>query len=82
MPELKREFPVKRLSLFGSVARSEQTPDSDLDVLVEVDLRIGLRFVSLAERLEQILGCLVDLVSRRSISPEMWRQNEPDLIDA
>ena len=43
---------------------------------------IGLRFVTLAERLEQLLGRPVDLVSRRAIKPSLWKGIEPELIDA
>ena len=82
-PSLQAEFPLKRLALFGSYARGTQiTGTSDVDILVEVDPSIGLGFVTLAERLEQILGEQVDLVSRRAIKPSLWRRIEPHLIDA
>lgn len=78
--ELQRRFKVKRLALFGSYARNEQTETSDVDVLVEVDPSIGLGFVSLADELEQRLGARVDLVSYRAVKPNRWRLIEPDLI--
>jgi uncharacterized protein len=78
---LQREFPLHRLALFGSWARGEQTPTSDIDILVEVDPSIGLRFVTLADQLEALLGHHVDLVSRRAIRPQMWKTIEADLID-
>ncbi len=80
-PILQKEFPVQRLALFGSWARGEQGDASDVDILVEVDPSIGLRFVSLAERLETSLGVPVDLVSRRSVKPSLWTQIESELID-
>lgn len=80
-PILQKEFPVQRLALFGSWARGEQSNASDVDILVEVDPSIGLRFVSLAERLEKSLGVPVDLVSRRSVKPSLWTQIESELID-
>ncbi|MBU2548696.1 MAG: nucleotidyltransferase domain-containing protein, partial [Proteobacteria bacterium] len=49
-------YKVKRLALFGSWARGDNQPDSDVDVLVEVDPSIGLDFVVLAERLEELPG--------------------------
>ncbi len=76
-----REFPVRRMALFGSAARGEATEASDIDILVEVDPSIGLGFVTLAERLEQSLGRKVDLVSRRAIKPALWKQIEPELLD-
>ena len=80
-PSLQKEFPVQRLALFGSWARDEQSATSDVDILVEVDPSIGLRFVALAERLEDSLGEHVDLVSRRALKPRLWKQIESELID-
>ena len=80
-PDLERDYPIHRLALFGSFARGEATEDSDVDVLVDVEPSIGLRFVTLAEQLETLLGRQVDLVSRRAIKPALWRLIEPELID-
>jgi len=80
-PDLERDYPIHRLALFGSFARGEATEDSDVDVLVEVEPSIGLRFITLAEQLETLLGRQVDLVSRRAIKPAMWNLIEPELID-
>lgn len=80
---LQAEFPLKRLALFGSYARATQiSGESDVDILVEVEPSIGLGFVTLAERLEQLLGTRVDLVSRRAIKPSLRKLIEPELIDA
>lgn len=81
LPALRREFPLRRMGLFGSVARGDAGPESDIDILVEVDPSIGLGFVTLAERLEAELGRKVDLVSRRALKPGMWASIEPELID-
>ena len=74
---LSRRYPIQRLALFGSWARGEAREDSDVDVLVEVDPAIGLRFVELGDELERALGRRVDLVSRRAIKPSLWQQIEP-----
>lgn len=79
---LSRRYPIHRMALFGSWARGEAREDSDVDVLVEVDPSIGLRFVELGEELERALGRRVDLVSRRAIKPSLWERIEPELIDA
>jgi hypothetical protein len=53
---------VKSLTLFGSVARDEARPDSDVDLLVEFNRDVGLfEFIELRLYLEDILGCPVDL---------------------
>jgi uncharacterized protein len=55
-------FGVKSLALFGSVARGEAHPDSDVDLLVEFDRPVGLfGLIALQQRLEELLGCSVDL---------------------
>jgi predicted nucleotidyltransferase len=79
---LSSRYPIHRLALFGSWARGDARADSDVDVLVEVDSSIGLRFVDLAVDLERAMGCRVDLVSRRAIKPSLWALIEPELIDA
>lgn len=57
-----RSFGVKRLALFGSVARGEARVDSDVDLLVEFDRPVGLfGLVALQLRLEELLGCPVDV---------------------
>jgi predicted nucleotidyltransferase len=79
---LSRRYPIRRMALFGSWARGEAREDSDVDVLVDVDPSIGLRFVELGEELEKALGRRVDLVSRRAIKPSLWQRIEAELIDA
>jgi predicted nucleotidyltransferase len=78
--ELQRQFKVSRLALFGSYARGEQRPDSDVDILVEVDPSIGLEFVTLAERIEKLLGTSVDLVSIRAVTAKAMEYIKPELI--
>jgi hypothetical protein len=73
-------YKVKSMALFGSWARGDHSPDSDVDVLVEVDPSIGLDFVTLAERLEELLGQPIDLVSRRAIKPKFWESIASELI--
>ncbi len=79
--ELVQQFPIQRMALFGSYARNEQTPESDIDILIEVDPKIGLGFVKLAEQLKQRLGKKVDLVSWRAIQPNRWEHLKMELID-
>lgn len=43
--ELQQKFPVKDIALFGSYARGGQTPESDIDVLVEFTDPVGLEFI-------------------------------------
>ena len=57
--------PVERAYLFGSCARGDERPDSDIDLLVSLDYShpIGLKYFSMMCDLEKKLGKKVDLVS-------------------
>lgn len=63
---------MRSLALFGSVARDQAALDSDVDLLVEFSKPVGLfEFLDLKERLEQILGRPVDLVTREALKPQL-----------
>jgi predicted nucleotidyltransferase len=68
------------MALFGSYARKEQDSDSDLDILVEFTDQIGIRFVDLADELENILQQKVDLVSRKGLKEKYLSSITADLI--
>ena len=69
---LQREYGVKSLALFGSVARDEATAASDLDLLVEFDRPTGLLgLFNLQAHLEELLGCPVDLGTPSSLKPRV-----------
>lgn len=68
LPNLRQEYSVRYVWLFGSFVRGEQHTRSDLDVLVEFEESPTLpRFISLERRLREITGIKVDLVSIRSL---------------
>jgi predicted nucleotidyltransferase len=77
---LAKTYPIASITLFGSFARSEQTPDSDIDILVELNGQIGSKFFDLADELESSLGQRVDLVSKKGIKPRYLKSIESDLI--
>ena len=63
---------VKRLALFGSAARDEAGPQSDVDLLVEFDHQVGLfEFIDVKEFLEDVLGGPVDLGTPESLHPRL-----------
>ncbi len=67
-----REAGVKSIQLFGSAVRGEARPDSDLDILVEFSRPIGLQaFIRLKQRLAELLGRPVDLVTPDALKPEL-----------
>ncbi len=64
--ELCRKYGVIELSVFGSVARGDDGPDSDVDLLYvnDPDNVLGMEFFGLGEELEELLGRKVDLVPK------------------
>lgn len=64
---------VKSLSVFGSVARGEAGPESDVDLLIEFDRSIGIfHFIHVQNYLEDLLGGVkVDLVIRDAVFEEL-----------
>jgi predicted nucleotidyltransferase len=67
--------------LFGSYSRNTAIRGkSDIDIMVDFSHPIGIRFVDLADELEEILHHKVDLVSRKGIKPQYFKAIEPYLI--
>ncbi len=72
-----REFNVKRLDAFGSVAKGRATHASDVDLLVEFRepvSRPARSFFGLLHRLEDTLGCEVDLLTLKSIRNPYFKE--------
>ena len=62
---------VARLEVFGSLARGEPHPgDIDLLVTFQPNVRLGWDFFELHAELEDLLGCEVDLLTRRSVEQD------------
>lgn len=65
-------FGVQSLALFGSVARGEDQPESDVDILVEFEGRATFdRYMELRFFLEDLLGCQVDLVTTKALKSRL-----------
>ena len=79
--ELRKRFGVKSLAVFGSVARGEAGPDSDVDILVEFEGRATFdRYMGLKFFLEDLLGRRVDLVTRKALKPRLRPYVEREAI--
>jgi predicted nucleotidyltransferase len=63
LPYFVSEYGVKRIGLFGSYAKGTPAQDSDIDILVEFEKPIGLKFIQFAEFLEELLGNNVDILT-------------------
>jgi predicted nucleotidyltransferase len=79
--ELEKQYGVKSLSLFGSVARGEATSTSDVDLIVEFNRPVGyFGLFSLQDHLEKLLGCRVDLGTPDSLKPRIRERVMGELI--
>ncbi len=61
-----REYRIKKASIFGSVSRGDDTPESDVDLLVEFDpqTKMGIfEYVHMREKIEKLLNKKVDVVA-------------------
>ncbi len=82
LPQLREQFDVKELALFGSVARNENTSSSDIDILVTFENRPTFdHFFGLKFELEERLNAKVDLGIRSDIRPELKKYIERDAIN-
>lgn len=68
-----REFGARRIRVFGSVARGEERPDSDIDFLVEFQPGYDLftQRIPLTERLSEIIGRRLDLIPEHELNPHL-----------
>lgn len=73
-PELGDKYGIEKLGIFGSVARGEQTEDSDVDVCVEGQLRGFFALAGIKQDLEELLGCKVDIVRFRDKMDSFLRE--------
>lgn len=78
---MQTRFGVRSLALFGSVARDEAHPDSDVDILVEFDGPTTFdRHMGLLVFLEDLLGCPVDVVTATGLRPGRREAIAQDLV--
>ena len=78
--ELEEKFKVKSIAIFGSYARGEQTPQSDIDIIVEFKEPVGMLFIHLADFLKEILGIKVDLLTPEAIKKNRIKYINEELI--
>ena len=68
--EAGERYGIRNIRVFGSFARGQARPESDLDLLVEyVPGRSGFAFVEFCEKVEELLGRKVDVVTEKSLHP-------------
>ena len=73
LPELKKKFPISEMALFGSVTRDDfDLKNSDIDILIDFNGRIGIEFCDLVEDLEGLLHRKVDVITKKGLKPRHW----------
>jgi uncharacterized protein len=74
-------YGVQNLRVFGSVARGEDRPDSDVDLLADLPTGLSLFGLGRVEAdLEAILGARVDLIPAGDLKPGVRARVKPDLV--
>ncbi len=76
---------VAHAALFGSVARGENRPDSDIDIMVEIapEIRIGLfQYVGIVQYIEGLFPVPVDVANREGLKPLVRPSAERDAVYA
>lgn len=75
------QFGIIRLGIFGSVAREENTDNSDIDIVVEIEKPTLTIMYELEEKLKSLFACNVDLVRyRQSLRPLFKSNIQKDVV--
>ena len=79
-PILQEKYPLETIAIFGSYARNEQTEESDVDVMVELNGFMGVQFLDMADEIENSLGVKTDVVKKVYMKPNFFERIENSLI--
>ncbi len=83
LPYIKEKFGVKKLYIFGSYVRGEQTPESDIDILVEFEKgkKTFDNYMDLKFYLEDLFGKKVDLIIKEAVKPKLRKYIYSEAVD-
>jgi uncharacterized protein len=79
-PELAKKYYVSSIGLFGSVVRDDFSAKSDIDIIVDFSRPVGIEFIDLADFLESKMKRKIDLVSKKGIKKNYYRQIEREIV--
>ncbi len=75
LSDLESDFGIKKIGVFGSFVKNEQTPDSDVDILIEYSKPMGfVKLIKLENHLCGLLKTKVDLVPSKALKPHIGKQ--------
>jgi predicted nucleotidyltransferase len=80
--ELSERYTVVRIGVFGSFARGDESPESDVDILVELAEPTFDHYMDLKFRLEEVLQRPVDLVMAETMKPRLKPIIEQEVVYA
>ena len=72
-PELQKKYPLESIALFGSYAQNEANEKSDVDLLVELNGKMGIEFIRMADEIEENLGLKTDVLTKRSLRERFFK---------
>ena len=79
--ELRKEYGLKEIGVFGSYVRGAQKADSDLDILIEFEKPVGfVKFLRLEKRLSDLLGVRVEMVTKKALKPFIGKRILQEVI--
>jgi predicted nucleotidyltransferase len=78
--EIKKRYSVRKIGVFGSYIRNDQTESSDLDILVEFDNPTLHNFMGLVFYLGDLFQKKIDLVTTNALSPYMRPSVEEEVV--
>ena len=77
------QYGIKRLGLFGSIARGTSTVQSDIDIVVELEKQDLYFIIGIKQDLEERLGSKVDIISyRKKMNPFLKRRIDQEAVYA
>ena len=80
--EIREKYGVVILGVFGSYAREEQKETSDVDIIVELERPIGLKFYEFWDYIENILGTKADVLTLSALKQKtlLWEKVKEDIV--
>ena len=70
----KDRFGIEKIGIFGSFARGEETPDSDIDIAISLKEPTLFRYSEITMQLQSVFGRKVDLISLKSFLPDSFKE--------